>query len=220
MPPGQRFPQRGEIWWTNFHTDPDKGRRPVIFVSPNARNQHERATTVLVVPLSTSIHKLGPAHMLLHARETGLRMDYAAQADNIAAVLRANLRERSRDNASSQIPRFANWPRSQSWQWAALRQQMQEKNRCHSSGAAMCGGMSSGLQDSAFESLRTARSSKTVAKEAEKNRKRELEQGVNNITDSAASGSALFGTWRKISMTLTNPTFPTLRPSHNMLLTT
>ena len=65
----------------------------MIVVSPNARNQHERATAVLVVPLSTSIHKLGPAHMLLHAGETGLRMDCAAQADNIAVVLRANLRE-------------------------------------------------------------------------------------------------------------------------------
>ena len=89
-----RLPQRGEIWWTNFHTDPpEKGRRPVIVVSPNARNQHPRATSVLVIPLSTSIHKLGPAHLLLSAGETGLSMDCAAQADNIAVVLRANLRE-------------------------------------------------------------------------------------------------------------------------------
>lgn len=89
-----RFPLRGEIWWTNFHTDPpEKGRRPVIVVSPDTRNRHERATTVLVIPLSTSVHKLGPAHMLLSAGETGLRMDCAAQADNIAVVVRANLRE-------------------------------------------------------------------------------------------------------------------------------
>ncbi len=94
MATATRFPQRGEIWWTNFPTDaPDKGRRPVIIVSPDARNRHERATTVLVIPLSTSIHKLGPAHMLLRAGETGLRMDCAAQADNIAVVIRANLRE-------------------------------------------------------------------------------------------------------------------------------
>lgn len=94
MPTAQRFPQRGEIWWTNFHTDPpEKGRRPVVIVSPNARNQHERATSVLVIPLSTSIHKLGPAHLLLRACETGLRMDCSAQADNIAVVLRAHLQE-------------------------------------------------------------------------------------------------------------------------------
>jgi len=90
----QRFPLRGEVWWTNFHTDPpEKGRRPVIIVSPDTRNRHERATTVLVIPLSTSVHKLGPAHMLLSAGETGLRMDCAAQADNIAVVLRAGLLE-------------------------------------------------------------------------------------------------------------------------------
>jgi mRNA-degrading endonuclease toxin of MazEF toxin-antitoxin module len=90
----QRFPLRGEIWWTNFHTDPpEKGRRPVIVVSPDARNRHERATTVLVIPLSTAVHKLAPAHMLLRAGETGLRMDCAAQADNIAVVLRSSLRE-------------------------------------------------------------------------------------------------------------------------------
>ncbi len=70
---------RGEIWWTNFHTDPpDKGRRPVVVVSPDARNRHERATTLLVIPLSASVHKLGPAHLLLQAGETGLRMDRAA----------------------------------------------------------------------------------------------------------------------------------------------
>lgn len=92
----ERFPARGEIWWTNFHTDPpEKGRRPVIIVSPDGRNRHERSTTVLVVPLSTSVHKLGPAHLLLRSGETGLGMDCAAQADNISVVLRANLREPS-----------------------------------------------------------------------------------------------------------------------------
>lgn len=94
MATAQRFPMRGEIWWTNFHTDPpNKGRRPVIIVSIDSRNRHERATTVLVVPLSTAVHKLGPAHMLLQAGETGLRMDCAAQADNVAVVTRTNLRE-------------------------------------------------------------------------------------------------------------------------------
>lgn len=93
---GERFPVRGEVWWTNFHTDPpEKGRRPVIIVSPDGRNRHERSTTVLVVPLSTSVHKLGPAHLLLRPGETGLAMDCAAQADNISVVLRANLREPS-----------------------------------------------------------------------------------------------------------------------------
>jgi len=90
----QRFPLRGEIWWTNFPTDPpEKGRRPVVVVSPDARNRHERATTVLVIPLSTSIHKLSPSQLLLQTGETGLRADSAAQAENIALVQRASLRE-------------------------------------------------------------------------------------------------------------------------------
>ena len=94
MPQQQRLPRRGEIWWTNFPADPpDKGKRPVIIVSPDGRNQHPRATLVLVVPLSTSIHHLGPAHMLLRAGETGLAVDSAAQADSISAVRRDTLTE-------------------------------------------------------------------------------------------------------------------------------
>lgn len=89
-----RFPMRGEIWWTSFHADPpEKGRRPVIIVSPDGRNRHERSTTVLVIPLSTSVHKLGPAHLLLRSGETGLGMDCAAQADNISVVIREHLHE-------------------------------------------------------------------------------------------------------------------------------
>ena len=90
----QRLPRRGEIWWANFPADPpDKGKRPVIIVSPDGRNQHPRATSVLVVPLSTSIHHLGPAHMLLRAGETGLAADSAAQADSISAIRRDTLTE-------------------------------------------------------------------------------------------------------------------------------
>jgi mRNA-degrading endonuclease toxin of MazEF toxin-antitoxin module len=94
MPPARRLPRRGEIWWTNFPADPpDKGKRPVIIVSPDGRNQHPRATSVLVVPLSTSIARIGPAHMLLRAGETGLPADSAAQADSISAVRRDTLTE-------------------------------------------------------------------------------------------------------------------------------
>jgi len=78
-PPAGRFPQRGEIWWTRFPTDPpDKGRRPVIVVSPNGRNNHPRAATVLAIPLSTSVQKLGPAHLLLRAGENGTPADSSA----------------------------------------------------------------------------------------------------------------------------------------------
>ncbi len=87
-----RYPLRGEIWWTHFPTDPpDKGRRPVIVVSTDNRNCHPRANTVLVAPLSTSIHKLSPTHLLLRAGETGLREDGVAKAESICTVRREQL---------------------------------------------------------------------------------------------------------------------------------
>jgi mRNA-degrading endonuclease toxin of MazEF toxin-antitoxin module len=89
-----RMPSRGEIWWTNLPTDPpDKGKRPVIVVSPDGRNHHPRSNSVLVVPLSTSTHLMRPAHLLLRMGETGLSADSSAQADNIATVRRERLSE-------------------------------------------------------------------------------------------------------------------------------
>jgi mRNA-degrading endonuclease toxin of MazEF toxin-antitoxin module len=92
--PGVRYPLRGEIWWTHFPTGPpDKGRRPVVVVSTDDRNCHPRASTVLVVPLSTSIQRPGPWHLLLRAGETGLREDSLAKAENICTVNRVDLEE-------------------------------------------------------------------------------------------------------------------------------
>ena len=106
-----RYPLRGEIWWTRFPTDPpDKGRRPVIVVSTDGRNCQPRSSTVLVVPLSTSIHKSRPADLLLRAGETGLREDSAAQAGNITTVRRVDLEEPIRGHraiSSRQICRLA-----------------------------------------------------------------------------------------------------------------
>jgi len=87
-----RLPRRGEIWWTHLPTDPsDKSRRPVIIVSPDVRNLHPRATTVLVIPLSSSIHRAGPHLLLLRTGETGLPADSIAQPDSISAVYRSEL---------------------------------------------------------------------------------------------------------------------------------
>jgi mRNA-degrading endonuclease toxin of MazEF toxin-antitoxin module len=74
MSPAVKPPLRGEIWFVQLPADPpEKGRRPVVIVSLDARNRHERADTVLVIPLSTSIHKADhPTHQFLSAGETGL----------------------------------------------------------------------------------------------------------------------------------------------------
>ena len=92
--PARRTPQRGEIWFVKLHVEPpDKGLRPVLIVSVDARNRHERADTVLGVPLTTSIHKNVPTHVTLPAAETGLPADSAARAEDITVILKTSLIE-------------------------------------------------------------------------------------------------------------------------------
>lgn len=84
-------PQRGEIWFVKFTTDPpDKSGRPVVVVSIDARNQHERASTVLVVPLSTTTPRL-PTHIPLAPGQTGLSENSTVQAEGITTVLKTSL---------------------------------------------------------------------------------------------------------------------------------
>jgi len=86
------YPLRGEIWWAQFPTDPEGKFRPAIVVSLNARNQHPRAGSVLAIPLSTSVHKIGPGQLLLSPGETGLREASVAWAGNIGAIAKTQLR--------------------------------------------------------------------------------------------------------------------------------
>ncbi len=89
-----RTPRRGEIWFVQLQTDPPgKGKRPVVIVSLDIRNRHPRADTVLVVPLTTSIHKDIPTHVFLPAGETGLQSDSTARAEDITVVPKQNLIE-------------------------------------------------------------------------------------------------------------------------------
>src|SRR6266496_905258 len=100
-------PQRGEIWFTKLPTDPpEKGKRPVVLVSINERNNHPRADTVLVVPLSTSVHK-GEVftHLVLEPGQTGLRERQIAGAEYVTVIRKTSLyaaRERLRTLSSSQ----------------------------------------------------------------------------------------------------------------------
>ena len=64
-----------------------------MIVSLDARNRHERADTVLVVPLTTSIHRNSPTHVFLPAGETGLQSDSAARAEDITVVRKQSLIE-------------------------------------------------------------------------------------------------------------------------------
>jgi len=79
-------PRRGEIWFIKLSTDPtDKEARPIVIVSPDGRNLHPRANTVLAVPLSTTL-TTNPSHIVLERGETGLRETCEAQGENITVV--------------------------------------------------------------------------------------------------------------------------------------
>jgi mRNA-degrading endonuclease toxin of MazEF toxin-antitoxin module len=94
VPSPERFPLRGEIWFVQLPADPpEKGRRPVVIVSLDAWNRHERAATVLVVPLTTSIHKDVPTHVYLAAGETRLKSDSAARGEDTTVVRKEALME-------------------------------------------------------------------------------------------------------------------------------
>ena len=86
-------PSRGQIVFVALPQDsPGKGPRPAVVVSLDARNRHPRAHHVLVVPLSTSVHKAEyPAHLLLSAGETGLSEDSIARAEDVTVVLKSAL---------------------------------------------------------------------------------------------------------------------------------
>ena len=86
-------PSRGQIVFVALPQDPPgKGPRPAIVVSLDGRNRHPRAHSVLVIPLSTSIHKADyAAHLLLSAGETGLSEDSIARAEDVTVVLKAAL---------------------------------------------------------------------------------------------------------------------------------
>jgi len=111
MPSTANNPLRGEIWFVQLPVDPpEKGRRPVIIVSIDARNRHERADTVLVVPLTTSIHKDVPTHVFLPAGETGLQSDSAARAEDVTVIRKGSLiepRTRLRQLADKRICELA-----------------------------------------------------------------------------------------------------------------
>lgn len=88
-----RQPRRGEIWFVKVPTDPpEKSQRPVVIVSTDARNLHERANTVLVLPLSTTPAK-APTHFELSAGETGLGLPSTVRCEDISVVRKISLLE-------------------------------------------------------------------------------------------------------------------------------
>ncbi|MFZ0521864.1 MAG: type II toxin-antitoxin system PemK/MazF family toxin [Candidatus Acidiferrales bacterium] len=102
-------PLRGEIWDVHFPSDPPgKGPRPVLIVSTNARNKHPKASTVLVVPFSTTLSEF-PTHIRLAPGETGLPAPSELQPEQISSVRKESLKRRpgTRTQPESIISRVA-----------------------------------------------------------------------------------------------------------------
>jgi mRNA-degrading endonuclease toxin of MazEF toxin-antitoxin module len=88
--PALPAPSQGEIWLVKLPTEPpDKGLRFVVVVSTDAQNHHPRATTVLVVPLSTSLSNAD--RLRLSPGETGLRESSEIWANGITTIRKATL---------------------------------------------------------------------------------------------------------------------------------
>ena len=101
---------RGEIWFVKLATDPpEKGERPVVIVSVNERNRHEKADTVLVAPLTTTTHKNVPTHVYLAPGETGLEQS-CVRAEDVSVVRKSSLsepRQRLRNLSNTRICEIA-----------------------------------------------------------------------------------------------------------------
>lgn len=95
-------PLRGEIWDVDFPSDPPgKGPRSVLIVSPDGRNKHPKATTVLVIPFSMTLSDY-PTHIRLSPGQTGLPETSELQPEQISAVRKEYLKPRAGTRTQSE----------------------------------------------------------------------------------------------------------------------
>jgi mRNA-degrading endonuclease toxin of MazEF toxin-antitoxin module len=84
-------PSQGEIWVIKLPTEPpDKGFRYVIIVSSNAQNHHPRATTVVVVPMGTTLRQ--QPCLVLTPGQTGLPEAAEVWPNGITTVSKKDLK--------------------------------------------------------------------------------------------------------------------------------
>jgi mRNA-degrading endonuclease toxin of MazEF toxin-antitoxin module len=85
-------PSQGEIWVIKLPTEPpDKGLRYVIVVSSDAQNHHPRASTVVVVPIGTTLRQ--NSCLQLTPGQTGLTETSEVWANNITTVGKKDLKQ-------------------------------------------------------------------------------------------------------------------------------
>ncbi|MGB2665880.1 MAG: type II toxin-antitoxin system PemK/MazF family toxin [Candidatus Acidiferrum sp.] len=85
-------PSQGEIWVIKLPIQPpDKGLRYVIVVSSDAQNHHPRASTVVVVPIGTTLRR--SSCLQLAPGQTGLTETSEVWANAITTVAKKDLRQ-------------------------------------------------------------------------------------------------------------------------------
>ena len=85
-------PSQGEIWVIKLPTEPpEKGLRYVIVVSPDAQNHHPRASTVVVVPIGTTLRQ--NSCLQLAPGQTGLAETSEVWANAITTVAKKDLKQ-------------------------------------------------------------------------------------------------------------------------------
>jgi mRNA-degrading endonuclease toxin of MazEF toxin-antitoxin module len=85
-------PSQGEIWVIKLPTEPpEKGLRYVIVVSSDAQNHHPRASTVVVVPIGTTLRQ--NSCLQLAPGQTGLAETSEVWANAITTVAKKDLKQ-------------------------------------------------------------------------------------------------------------------------------
>lgn len=82
---GGGYPRRGEIWSVDLPNQPGDPHtpRPALIVSTDVRNR--LAGDVVVVPLSTRLHRL-PTHVFIPAGVGGIPLDSMAKCEQITTL--------------------------------------------------------------------------------------------------------------------------------------
>ncbi len=84
-------PSQGEIWVVKLPTEPpEEGLRYVIVVSSDAQNHHPRASTVVVVPIGTTLRQ--NSCLQLTPGQTGLAETSEVWAQAISTVAKKDLK--------------------------------------------------------------------------------------------------------------------------------
>ena len=91
---------RGEVWWADLEPrsgSEQRGRRPVVVVSHDAFNRTPGWTSVVVVPVSTSVSQArrGPTAVALPRGAGGLKKESTALCHQVTTLDRAKLVERA-----------------------------------------------------------------------------------------------------------------------------